>query len=87
MWQIVPWVQNTLTYLPQHREPLYTVLANKARGMVCPLPPPLSLRGAVSPTKLEDLLHRGIRPCQEDRLSERLQDHLRRALSEVSREQ
>jgi len=74
MFTILCWPMNTALFLPQSRHRLYTV------GFHCdlllgdaippPLPPPLPA------VPLELLLHKGLKPIDEDRLSKQHQSHL-----------
>ena len=82
MWQVTPWVMNTIHYLPQHRGRIYTVFTNKM-SMVHPVPPPLP--NPRDRCELVELLHPGLGRLQEHRLSPHLRDNLRKTLLQLGR--
>ncbi len=83
MWQCSPWFLNTRHWLPQSRPRIYTVFTNKF-FMAHPVPPPLpDPHAATLRMELIDVLHMGLRPNQEDRLTAQQQQNLWRTLAMV----
>ncbi len=83
MWHCSPWFLNTRHWLPQNRPRIYTIFTNKL-FMAHPLPPPLpDPHAAALRMELIDVLHMGLRPHQEDRLTAQQQQNLWRTLATV----
>ena len=74
MWHVQVWTGEASSYLPQHRERLYTVGTNKNMGIIPPCVP--LIPDPAERVTLAEVLHPGIRPNQEEDLPDRLRWHL-----------